>query len=72
MADFAADKATLESDFPGWVVWRSDAGHWYATRAGSLTDQQIQAGQAMTVAAEAPETLRLLLAEQEHPGEDAG
>ncbi|GAA0329828.1 hypothetical protein NE235_24235 [Actinoallomurus spadix] len=72
MADFAATKATLESKFPGWIVWRSDAGHWYATRAGSLTDQQIRAGQAMTVAAEAPETLRLLLAEQERPGEGAG
>jgi hypothetical protein len=72
MADFAAVKATLEADFPGWVVWRSDAGHWYATRAGSLTDQQIQAGYAMTVAAEVPETLRLLLDEQEHPGEGAG
>jgi hypothetical protein len=72
MADFAVVKAALETDFPGWVVWRSDAGHWYATRAGSLTDQQIQSGYAMTVAAEAPETLRLLLAEQERPGEGAG
>jgi hypothetical protein len=72
MADFAVVKAALETDFPRWVVWRSDAGHWYATRAGSLTDQQIQAGYAMTVAAEAPETLRLLLAQQERPGEGAG
>jgi hypothetical protein len=72
MAEFAVVKATLEADFPGWVVWRSDAGHWYATRAGNLTDQQIQAGYARTVAAEAPEVLRLLLAEQVHPGEGAG
>ena len=45
MADFAIIKAALEADFPDWKVWRSDAGRWYATRAGSLRDllgEQVQ------------------------------
>lgn len=72
MSDFAAVKATLETDFPGWVVWRSDAGRWYATRTETLTDQQLEAGCAMTVAAEEPDGLRILLVEQERPGEGTG
>lgn len=74
MADFAVIKAAIEADFPDWTVWRSDAGRWYATRAGSLTDEQLLSGYAMTVAAEGEESLRGLLGEQEraHPGEGAG
>jgi hypothetical protein len=70
MADFAIIKAALEADFPGWTVWRSDGGRWYATRAGSLTDQQLLSGLAMTVAADGPEELRGLLDEQAHPDGD--
>jgi hypothetical protein len=74
MADFAIIKATIEADFPDWKVWRSDAGRWYATRAGRLSDEQLLSGLAMTVAADAPENLRDLLGEQVqvHPGEGAG
>jgi hypothetical protein len=72
MADFAIIKAAIEADFPDWKVWRSDAGRWYATRAGSLTDEQLLSGYAMTVAADGAESLRGLLGEQEHPGEGAG
>jgi hypothetical protein len=45
-------------------VWRSDAGRWYATRTGDLTDAQLQAGYAMTVAADDSAGLRELLREQ--------
>jgi hypothetical protein len=70
MADFAIIKAAIEADFPDWTVWRSDAGRWYATRAGRLTDEQLRSGYAMTVAADGEESLRDLLGEQEggHPG----
>jgi hypothetical protein len=63
--DFADVKAAIESEFPGWLVWRSDAGRWYATRTGDLTDAQLQAGYAMTVAADDPAGLRRLLREQQ-------
>jgi hypothetical protein len=61
MGDFDDLKAAIEADFPGWQVWRSDAGRWYATRSGDLTDAQLRAGCAMTVAADDPEGLRRLL-----------
>ncbi|TDD63697.1 hypothetical protein E1293_42605 [Actinomadura darangshiensis] len=64
MGDFDDLKAAIEGEYPGWQVWRSDAGRWYATRSGDLTDAQLQAGCAMTVAADDPEGLRGLLAEQ--------
>lgn len=72
MTDFEVIKAAIEADFPEWKVWRSDAGRWYATRAGSLTDQQLLSGYAMTVAADNEDSLRDLLGDQAHPGEGAG
>ncbi|MEU8342283.1 hypothetical protein SAMN05443665_1023125 [Actinomadura meyerae] len=71
MGDFDELKAAIEGEFPGWQVWRSDAGRWYATRSGDLTDAELQAGCAMTVAADDAEGLRRLLAEQERgrPGD---
>ncbi|MGH3240262.1 MAG: hypothetical protein ACRDNL_07765 [Spirillospora sp.] len=70
MGDFEDLKAAIEEDFPGWQVWRSDAGRWYATRSGDLTDAQLQAGYAMTVAADDPAGLRRLLLDQ--AGEEHG
>jgi hypothetical protein len=70
MVDFANMKAAIESEFPGWLVWRSDAGRWYATRTGDLTDAQLQAGYAMTVAADDSAGLRELLHDQRN--KDAG
>ncbi|WP_433467859.1 hypothetical protein ACQPZP_12120 [Spirillospora sp. CA-142024] len=64
MGDFEDLKAAIEGDFPGWQVWRSDAGRWYATRSGDLSDAQLQAGCAMTVAADDPDGLRRLLLDQ--------
>jgi hypothetical protein len=68
MGDFEDLKAAIEEEFPGWLVWRSDAGRWYATRSGDLTDAQLQAGYAMTVAADDPARLRELLRDQTDPG----
>ncbi|MBC6462615.1 hypothetical protein [Actinomadura sp. HBU206391] len=64
MGDFEDLKAAIEEEFPGWLVWRSDAGRWYATRNGDLTDAQLQAGYAMTVAADDSAGLRALLVDQ--------
>ncbi|GAA4088664.1 hypothetical protein [Actinomadura miaoliensis] len=64
MGDFDDLKAAIEAEFPGWLVWRSDAGRWYATRSGDLTDAQLQAGYAMTVAADDSAGLRELLRDQ--------
>ena len=64
MGDFEDLKAAIEKEFPGWLVWRSDAGRWYATRSGDLTDAQLQAGYAMTVAADDSAGLRDLLIDQ--------
>jgi hypothetical protein len=68
MRDFQDLKAAIEEEFPGWLVWRSDAGRWYATRSRDLTDAQLQAGHAMTVAADDSVGLRDLLFGQS--GED--
>ncbi|MQY03197.1 hypothetical protein [Actinomadura macrotermitis] len=64
MGDFADQKTAIEREFPGWLVWRSDAGRWYATRSGDLTDAQLQAGYAMTVASDDADGLRGLLRDQ--------
>ncbi|MEU5884623.1 hypothetical protein [Spirillospora sp. NPDC047279] len=64
MGDFEDLKAAIESEHPGWLVWRSDAGRWYATRSGDLTDAQLQAGYAMTLAADDEGGLRELLIDQ--------
>ncbi|MBE1534605.1 hypothetical protein [Actinomadura algeriensis] len=68
MGDFDDLKTAIEGEFPGWQVWRSDAGRWYATRSGDLTDAQLQAGYAMTVAADDSAGLRALLREQTGEG----
>ncbi|WP_131736188.1 hypothetical protein [Actinomadura roseirufa] len=64
MGDFEDLKTAIESEHPGWQVWRSDAGRWYATRSTDLTDAELQAGYAMTVAADDAPGLRELLAGQ--------
>jgi hypothetical protein len=72
MGDFEDLKAAIEGDFPGWQVWRSDAGRWYATRSGDLSDAQLQAGFAMTVAADDSAGLRRLLLEQARQEREEG
>ncbi|WP_433327052.1 hypothetical protein [Spirillospora sp. CA-294931] len=72
MGDFEDQKAAIEREYPGWLVWRSDAGRWYATRSGDLTDAQLQAGNAMTVAADDSSGLIELLADQRRRESDEG
>jgi hypothetical protein len=72
MGDFDDLKAAIQEEFPGWLVWRSDAGRWYATRSRDLTDAQLQAGHAMTVAADDSAGLCDLLLGQMGKGRPAG
>lgn len=44
-----------------WHLWQSDSGACYATRSERLTDEQIEAGCAMTLGADTPEELASLL-----------
>ena len=36
MAGWDERVARLEAEFPGWHIWRSNAGRWWATRTGTV------------------------------------
>lgn len=55
----------LAAQFPGWSIWRSDAGRWWATRRTPPTAAQGDAGCDHTVDADTPADLCGVLAEQE-------
>ena len=43
----------LETEFPGWHIWRSSAGRWWATRTGLvLRREDLGTGRFMTVDAD--------------------
>jgi hypothetical protein len=51
--------AQLEAEFPGWHIWRSNAGRWWATRTGLVQRrEELGAGRVMTVDADDDESLR--------------
>jgi|HubBroStandDraft_6_1064221.scaffolds.fasta_scaffold1626313_2 hypothetical protein len=57
--------AELEADFPGWHVWPSSAGRWWATRTGIVLDRDaLGEGRVMTIDADDPEALRDQLTRQ--------
>lgn len=57
--------AQLEAEFPGWHIWRSSAGRWWATRTGLvLRRDELGAGRVMTVDADDEAGLREQLATQ--------
>lgn len=59
MAGWDGQLAELEAEFPGWHVWRSNAGRWWATRTGAvLRREDLGTGRVMTVDADDPNTLR--------------
>ncbi|MEV7966732.1 hypothetical protein AB0O34_12210 [Sphaerisporangium sp. NPDC088356] len=57
--------AEIAREFPDWTIWRSDAGRWWATRHHPLTEEERDAGCAMTIDADDPEGLRERLLEQQ-------
>ena len=51
--------AQLEAEFPGWHIWRSNAGRWWATRTGSvLRREELGTGRVMTLDADDESDLR--------------
>ncbi|HEY7487720.1 MAG TPA: hypothetical protein VH912_24925 [Streptosporangiaceae bacterium] len=50
----------IQTEFPGWRVWRSDTGRWWAfrTSAKPLTIKQLRAGCRLTVPAATGVALR--------------
>jgi hypothetical protein len=57
--------AQFEAEFPGWHIWRSNAGRWWATRTGSvLRREDLGTGRVMTLDADDERTLRDQLAAQ--------
>ncbi len=57
--------AELEAEYPGWHIWRSNAGRWWATRTGLvLRREALGTGRVMTVDADDEAGLRGQLATQ--------
>jgi hypothetical protein len=57
--------AELEAQFPGWHVWPSSAGRWWATRTGTVLDRDdLGAGRVMTIDADDTQTLQAQLSRQ--------
>lgn len=55
------EAARIESEFPGWRVWRSGTDRWWAFRSASrpLTIDQLRAGCRLLVHADTPADLRV-------------
>ena len=65
--------AQLETEFPGWHIWRSSAGRWWATRTGLvLRRDELGTGRVMTVDADDEDSLRGQLAAQAVLDRDLG
>jgi hypothetical protein len=65
MAESDEQAAQLEADFPGWHIWHSNAGRWWATRTGSVARRNdLGTGRVMTLDADDAAALRELLAAQ--------
>jgi hypothetical protein len=57
--------AQLEAEFPGWHIWHSNAGRWWATRTGFVLQREdLGTGRVMTLDADDEPGLRQQLAVQ--------
>jgi hypothetical protein len=53
MAGWDERVAQLEAEFPGWHIWRSNVGRWWATRTGTVLRREgLGTGRVMTVDAD--------------------
>jgi hypothetical protein len=65
MAGWDELAARLAVEFPGWHIWRSNAGRWWATRTGSVMRREdLGTGRVMTLDADDENVLRVQLATQ--------
>jgi hypothetical protein len=54
-----------DTAFPGWHIWRSSAGRWWATRTGTVVRREnLGTGRVMTLDADDEISLREQLAAQ--------
>ncbi len=60
--DRAAEARQIERDFPGWNVWRSRGGRWWATRTGRDARWGREDQRPMTIDAGDADGLRAVLA----------
>ena len=59
MAGADEQAAQLEADFPGWHIWHSNAGRWWATRTGLVVRRDdLGTGRVMTLDADDAGALR--------------
>jgi hypothetical protein len=57
--------AQVEAEFPGWHIWHSNAGRWWATRTGFvLRREDLGTGRVMTLDADDEPGLRRQLVTQ--------
>ena len=53
MAGWDERIAQPEAEFPGWHIWRSNAGRWWATRTGTVPRREdLGTARVMTVDAD--------------------
>ena len=65
MAGWDERVAQLEAEFPGWHIWHSNAGRWWATRTGFvMRREELGTGRVMTLDADDERGLRGQLATQ--------
>jgi hypothetical protein len=73
MAGADEQAAQLEADFPGWHIWHSNAGRWWATRTGSVARRDdLGTGRVMTLDADDAIDLGKQLATQAKLDREAG
>jgi hypothetical protein len=69
----STDLTQLASSYPGWHIWRSQAGRWWATRIGRAAwDNHQDPDFAMTIDADTLDELAIELARQNHESRTAG
>jgi hypothetical protein len=56
--------SAMRAAFPGWNIWRSDEGNWWASRKHPLRPSRWPRGYALTVAADYARALREQLTHQ--------
>ncbi len=60
-----SDHAALSREFPGWALWLSGTGRWWASRKVELTAADVAAGCVPFLHADSPEGLAEQLRAQE-------
>ena len=57
--------ATLQKEFPGWTLWLSGTGRWWASRRKELTAAEVTAGCVLVLHADDSDELVRQLRAQE-------